>query len=1275
MSETYEPPKGKDVGIDFFGNYAAPKGGSVGLDFPFNRCRYIYYKPPKGNKVGLNFTEPYTPPLGNSVGINFTNCPDGDQEPKDEQFLHPTGLDSLTVGGHTVYNSDQHVRPSGIAPTLSIGTPTIYNAADAIYPPSLGVLTAYGQSTLYNSDQHVKPSGIAVPSLSVSATRVSNWINYIKPTGGVWSLYGTTSVVNTTANQAVFNATVGSTLQFGTLKINNANAYTVRPDSINDTRYGTPRIFTYHINVEFTDFFESGYAQVNQRIHHSGKQSSVISEDTQLELGDRTVQMHGVDHLTVGIPSRVFDPAQTISNVGIAAVGLVGGASRVVNYTNYIEPRGYDYFISQQWHTVHSNRREVTVRSASEMTSYGMTTVTNYASDFRLHGWLDSLIGSPTVWYDIRSINLWSYGVQPLGIGTPALRNLNRYVTLTGIAPPVLPTNANVTNAVRFLNGHGLDSAEWGDVWVSESPRYVTPTSRNHAEYGVEHTVTNEWRTLLGRGTSFTAIGTLSVEYHTRTVFMVGRDLFDTSSYSVRLKVHHIRPRGEVYTAFGTSIKPQQQVLWFRGISAPNASIPDVQNKNRIVSMWSVGDTFRHGILGNVFNSDQYVDYHDKAIEPPLTYRSIHVVEYRTKFITPRWSGAVRYGTNHLYNTARVVSMEGEDLSHIGGASLVADGVRYLRPHGISPTPIMRYTAVHNDAYVISTHGTDSSEYGTSWVHSLDQHIKPYQFDTSEYGRPWVSESPRSIQVFSFSHYFAPHPTVELGSRQLFVQSVYGSSIPSHRTSVVEHRDIITFRYGIDSAVYGRNHEVWNVTPEITRVGAYDGHAIGTPSVRTQWRNIIMRGAEHFYSPRHTVEFTLRTVLMRGNEMTRYGSGSVVNDAPDGAILPTRETIAPSGIFWRTESDRWGNHTVIENAVINVTAGNTFTAGSPTIIPKIQVVEFRTGVGAKLVTSIESVTLGIRTIAPHGMNYTIEVTQGGYATGLRMSPHTIYCTNDTPAQIRESYAHIIPDKGWLDPYDTIVERNPQRPQIGVGYHTIRHDREPTQTMPRNLTIGNTFVSGRPTVDTTGGRINYQGYTEWRIGWVTVLPHTGYVDLYDSVQHDEYGHAEVKHSDRPFAQTVPPVSIEPMPFGTFRIEHFHRTVYGLGDQHTVYGRRATQGSFTWDGFAVSPPRPTIPRGITSTLRVGEHWVSHAPRVVEMQGLYTFKSEYSLEDFTQRMRVREVNRPEQYPTQHIKPISIASEQHVAVPDMQLMRYYIRPDGWTDMYIKGINGVSHG
>ncbi len=90
--------------------------------------------------------------------------------------------------------------------------------------------------------------------------------------------------------------------------------------------------------------------------------------------------------------------------------------------------------------------------------------------------------------------------------------------------------------------------------------------------------------------------------------------------------------------------------------------------------------------------------------------------------------------------------------------------------------------------------------------------------------------------------------------------------------------------------------------------------------------------------------------------------------------------------------------------------------------------------------------------------------------------------------------------------------------------------------------------------------------------------------------------------------------------------------------------------------------------TDCAKYGKASVTYRHRQVGAKGFESFISTYTIDKFKDRLKVTLVNKPPMISNQVVNVVAIES-QNYGTPDIKLAVHYIRPDGNTDQFRKGV------
>lgn len=1262
MSDTYEPPKGTDVGLDFFGNYAVPKGGSVGLDFPFNRCRYIYYKPPQGSKVGLNFSEPYTPPIGNLVGINFTNCPDHDIEPKEDQFLHPTGFDSHTVGGHTVerfhhfvYASDFDSSEFGQSTAYlytryvvlvgfnaaAYGRPSVENLTDQIWPRGFANKQEWGKETkVWNLLQILKLNGVAaaypptIPDPN-SDMIVRGGVKHLPVPGFQSDKFSKPTVINTTAEQF-------------------ARPSGIQPEAIPRPNVSPRFIYTLSINPIV---FDGPLVQFPPM--PKGWESSRTGQPD-IDYWTKNISPTGLSlDESLGYPV-VRDRAQRVLVSSVIGTGVFGDTI-LRTTTGFIRAVGKDHFEASIYNSVRSNKRGV-----------------------ELGGFIASLFGGGSVFNKTPSVSPLSINpipISPHSVGYWVRSILTRGNQLGAMGRPALKQTPSISPkgftgevgdhtiwpAIRYCPLTGFESLEFFDkdetnVWFRV--RTIEPFSKLPEEMEGDNDSEEKrprWDSygkpkLEYANRLLKALGSVSDSYGKPNISNLNRTLSPASIFEEYYPVHivgglqFIKPLGYIATKFGTRIIPPIQTVYPRGFANP-FGVASLQNKTVLLMPTGfASDSYmpRWG-ANRLFNTRQYVDmYYDPTslLNPPAWPRWT-LIENKNKVIGAFGASHTLYGNPSIYLNARVVSTVGIQAPATGKfymAGMVSHGERTISAEGMEPPYISGWATAYNDAFLFNISGFNAEKYGTAILANTRRYYNWIGgFKSELFGTPMVADKIRSIK-FEPRYSIAP-PRIQLHTVDL-------------HTRYIDH---VGFEVGAVSLPslsihFKKIHTRWthiefigwpalkNVTPELgTRGRVFDEY--GTTSVRLEWRPMYPDGSRMDVYGKTTISDVRQFVFVNGLDAGAIGSKLMVIKGKQPPF--TDQLIDLSGNDDDVTKEQVPAPSLNQNVLhaegfVATMFGQAFGQSNTIIIELGMVGEghSRHMIGLRnRVVSVESIKIP------------------SIPSAARLSPHTIWATKDTPDQAKANHVGTS--------FEEVDGERATKP--GAKFGSARVSTYHRVIRPRSL--GDQSSMRAQKIELKKREIKVKSIISLRMGWAGLSGGTRDVKQFastDFMRFPEKKDITVKYGPYYGPITITLSGIPAPAINLHRIEYKNRTIVGRGFHSYSSGRSANSSNpYMWQGMRIGPLMPTIPEGFAAD-KYGEAWVSYRVREARIEGFESFISEYDLENFDAKMDVRNAYIPVP-PKQELAPVGIDIEP-ILPPNIALGAHYILPDGNADQYRKG-------
>lgn len=1204
------------------------------------------YQPAPGSNIILNFAEPLQPPPGGAVVLEFGAMGYG-------RVLGATVGDASAYGNASLARPDS-LRPSGIAPpsfgrpTLELGIRTIFvggfNAqafgtqhlrlgARPLLPPSF-VAQAFGTPQVWNWWQFVYPrqflaSNTGSPSLLGGKKE-------LLPNGIGAPELGRPAVVNTRADQTVRPS--GFTHYAMGAPV--VSPRFLRPGGILGTLFGTPLVQKHPVTIGW-DSLVWGVPTVYDRTKYV-KLAGIAPADPQL-----------------GYPV-VRDRAQRVLHIASPYSAVFGDVLlRLKNFR--VKPVGFDDAAVNPWAELR-NRNRVVHGVGFRQDAIGGAEIRNKTPSFAPRSWDSAAFGEHHIDYVIRMVRAAGIPAPLNAFGqakverTPSLEPRGIYSQAMG--------ETTVWNAIRYVEVPGRDMATVGEATVWYRYRHITPEGKEQSSAGLPR-LEHGNREILGHGRFMGGHGTPWVSFAQRFVEPKGIEFPEEGATHVVGGTQHVAPAGYVATLWGSRIIPEVQTLAPLGF-AEAFGWPRLHNVIQFVQVPSVR-TYNEpqqqfGRL-QVYNLRQYITMYfdpDSLLNPPSWPRWT-LVENRNRY--PRATGwvATMMGKPFIDNKARPILPVG--MAAPGWAEgykwgLVAYRVRRLPLEGMEPPYISSWGIVRNNARLLQPAGLVATGFGDAQVENRSREFKYIgNFDSSWFGYPFVAPAIREI-TFEPRYGIQP-PRIELPNVRLHTRYVEPKGIEEKQVghaALEIHWKKITPRWTMVN--YYGYAVVRNLTPELPQRG-YDMAEFGDAFVRLQWRPVAPDGADTSLFGRMTIADRTRRIQVAGTNMLRIGdkltvirmgvpplgtqhiwldSLDPVNEPEKGHGIPVPEyqvgrphmqqqVVYPVGI----EPDRHFGTAFVHANSIRVEPGiYELTVGEPFV-----------GLRIRTITADKS----IESAAAFGKP--------------RLSPHTIYAVVEAPQQAKENH-----DSRELH----YVDGGRYGKGVGVQFGRVTLTLQHRVVVQRDVYPGNNHLRlGTPSVVNLRQYVNVNGFYTQRMGWPT-LPYEAGLEQFDSSNTMVFGRPLVAFAPYMGPRTLQVRGLLANQFGITRIELLHRTVHARGHDSMAMGTRKSGDSpYQWQGLRVGPLVPTVAGGFLDE-KWGKTWVSLRVREVNPEGFDTFLSEYDYQAFAQRMRVRNATTPTRHST------FVGGKGHVSqgfgTPGVRNGRHYIRPDGNSDQYRKGVH-----
>ena len=1312
MADNYVPPEGDKLKLTFSGEYIIPDGDKITLDFAKQGGggpaveSYIFPIGYNTNLFGsiVIFQQQFIRPLGfievkwgspklhNLRQIATVNGIPAPPVPSPtviskNRYVRPTGQVFSIVEKPRVWNQRTVITGKGYVATLW-GDNVIWNRNHEARDVSAGEQTLFGKHRAYNSVQKIAPRG--VDSLVFAYPNVRNKTPQIDVKGATHTAFGVHTLSN--VRNVVYPKSFGSdehgrpTIANRTKEIKGPYPW-VYP---NTWGIGTPYVrggkktifvkagpnelwgetkiqlgtFTQIIepkgfdNLKFGDIvmsprtistlgFKSGWFGTPSLIRPVLVPTSIASN---MRFGlprvyENPWYVHAPtlgDSLEVGTPTirDALTKVYTHSDLNIVDTF---GIARIYNFNRYIYPVGYapdDIFI---WNKIFNSKKIVTLKGwESEL--WGRPSFVG-TPELVIRGFNSNEFGNTEVSAGIRKLNVKGSDVSKIGnhvvtgtpdlkpkpftssdVGEPTVMNWSRTVKAASLRDTSLFGNTTVWLKHRWVKPEGFESELYGDQFISNFLRWLEPKGTPSSNKFGEHWASHAKRYIEPQG--------IFKEFE--HLHRVGGDQF------INLN------EGIYGTAFGTRIIPERQYLYPLGI-VPTFGVPTVNLNTRFINPRGInsGDGEGHEMFGqgHVFNSRQYIRQYfikESGLVPPELNTTWTHIWNRNKKIGQIGTRFDKFGYHQIYNNARLIEPKGIAAPDIT-VSLVAYRVREVLPESIDKSFMGSWLVVWNSARPIGVSGIASKlKFGLPEVRNTRRYF-PYitAGELTEFGLPMVAYRVRELTFdsrYTIAPPLIPLPEVKLQKRYVeplsFEQARYG------KPSLSIHWNKVTPRWTHQD--YFGQPFVKNVTPEILMRG-YHAAEYGHPTVfnSNQFLKLDGYGAQLF--GRAKVEHRNKTIQVKGSNELRIGLHKVIKGAspPYGLQHITLEKIGYDGLpteGYGIPKGDVGKPYMNQNVIYarGIPAPQAF--GEALVQNNTITVDY--GPFANMVGE-PTVIVMRRYLKPESIKSETEVGKP------RLSPHTIYAPTGAPPQAIANHP---------------IGQTPLPVNAGVKFGNAR-------VVNRHRAIRGYGVShmllGTPNVFLRTNYVFVNGIRSFRMGAVNVGDGVQTIKQFASSSFAAIGWHTVS---RPIdtTQRIRVLGFDSLVIGKHWASKWIREIYPIGLNSQAMGSsRGEQSFYKPQSLHVGFPMPTIPQGFNAEI-FGKHWVSLKVRNVEPKGFDMFIMEYDYTAFDKRMRVTRKNIP------------IATKQLIVAgidgctfgtPDVKLGVQYIRPDGNTDNFRKGV------
>lgn len=1146
--------------------------------------------------------------------------------PAEESQLPVTGWDALTIPGPSVKRLLEIISPEGWE-AFATGQSDLRLAAKGVNvrgfesgtltPPVVFNWRQYVLSRSFNSSVYGQPF-------------VSGGVKQVLVRGDNLSRYGSLQVVNTTADQPLL-LKGWSNSDLGEPTVSPRMLY---PDGIYGTASEGPV-------VQFPPY-------------PKGWDSSLLGNAT-IDYWTAYLQPQniGSDEI-VGYP-KVYDPTQKAFALPVLGTGIFGD-TRIDNLAAFLEAAGFDAFEGSVWAELRSNRRYLHTESIWPSES-SEPSIRNKTPSIIPKGVDSVVLGTPHIGYRVRYI--YGRGLDNLSLGKGTVTQP------PSIAPKGITGdlgNLSIWHRVRSVQMLGDDLQKQGTPTIWFRYRYLVLEgfyADSYGNYSVEH----GRRKLLGRGNE-------NARYGRPAVSNANRLISPSSIYKEFATGHmvgglrYLNPVGYEATQFGDRIIPERQYCYPLGFSElyGDTRIYNQQQTLKPASATWQQPADRWGAI-SVWNRRQYVVmYYDphSQLNPPQ-WPKWQIIENRNKALRTIGQESLKLGDHRIENGARALLPSALAAPLIPSNSMIAMRVRSLHLAGLEPPYMPSWHRAYNDALVIAPLGAATHSDG----HAVVENTRRYYnwvggYDSSRLGYPMVADRIRDLSIEKRYAIDAPRilgPEVKLHTRYIDGIGYQTDRVGLPALSI--HWTRVTPRWKVEH--FFGHHVVNNVTPELATRGRLS-ELFGNIRVRLEWRPISVEGAITTLFGKTTIADRDRTVQAPGLRAGAFGDKLKV--IKTGAPPYSLQMITLDG-----QEDDNGNKgegdgipppqgggndqvpkPVLNQLVIYVRQTSPMTKYGNALV-EANSVRVEPGYSG-LVVGEHVINLKVRRISVSEFPKE-EVFQPEKA---RLSPHTIYAVKEAPRQAIDN--HRRSNSNPLHYVDGL--NRPPTAIFGRAHITLRN-----RTLVTRHPSQEPIHVGRPHVSLGTRYILAPSFRSFRSGFHEI-PTDRTLEQYDSSMMSVFGGGSVGH-----VAPIGPANLygqgkHMFSSGHALIEHFHRTIYPVGNYATRTGtKKYGDTPYMWQGLRVGELMPTIPDSIDASF-YGQPWVSHRVRGLEGQGFDAFLCEYQLEAFAQRMRVRNSHIP-MPPELEIDPSGILPCD-IGTPDIRNIAHYIKPDGNSEQYRKG-------
>lgn len=1192
------------------------------------------YNPPPQSSIVLNWfeTNPYSPPPPRSVtlefgalgygyvfasaGDNLTFGTPGVDQPSGTII---SGFDAALFGNATIQGNLKNIFVNAFSAFDYYGIPNVANNARRLYPPGIDAIPI-SRPVIYNLRQYIVMKGL--DSQVFGTAFLLGGVKFVTIVGMSPPTIPGPVVINTTANQDIKPFGIVAPMVTGPI---------VSPRYLNAPGM-SPGLFGavwVQRNPSPLGFINSSYG--NAWISHS----------------PRYLTPDHVSAFETGYP-KIFDPTQRTYVTTVIAGGVFGDIA-VKNNRRFLKVTGFVAQEFSDWSTLESTLRHIIPKGYDAHIS-GDSNIRNKSPSIVPPG-INSLSGlQPAIGYRIRIIKVSGFDI--LRSGTAKLTQ----------PPSLTPSSINelkfgttfISNYTQTIQGIGFSSAVFGklDTWF----RY-----RSIKTAGDEFLKSGTGRIEHGNrnynipGSSNSSYGNAWVSFKKRSLIVSSIAAEFASNHRVG-GTQYVNPLGYIASLFGSRIIPESRTLHPVGFTNPYG-LPAVDLYKRYIKVIGFLSNGQEGSQrwghATTFNRRQYItqffDPNSDLVPPKWSQWSL-IQNRNYQFNVTGWD-ASKHGYTRIDNNARAIlptAIYGTEITK----PMIAERERKLHLQGIEPPHFGAWQKIYNDARVLGAQSFLSFEMGKIEKVVNTRRYFPYigAFESQVFGNSMIAFKIRDVKCesrYPIAPPIIPLPNVKLHTRYVDVQGfdLYGSGA----ASLSIHWTLITPRWTLRND-YG-SPTVKNLTPEVGVKGR-SSEEFGDTNIRLQWRPLNAKGEE-------VVKFGLTKIADRKQHIvvsgfTQWGIGSKLTVIKTGAPPYSLQYIWLNGVEIDGEvfdghgieiiKDQVPRAGINQNVLYPMDIEAQTQMGRPTVFSNN--LHVSPGIGEDNVPE-PIIQLRSKTVSVTG------IPSSSVVTAPRLSPWTIWAVIEAPSQAQAN--HEIP----LRPLHVIQSMSIfGQPKLELKHRKI--------TQYWQIASGERFGSHAATLRKR--YIKPDPINSFRMGWHEIPSKFKIVEQYESYSSLEFGRASV---EIPYygPKVLAPVGIASFKSGVNLVEFFNRSLSITGINSLVMGSSIRETSlYKPQSLHVGFPMPTIPKGIDSEL-FGKTAISLRVRNLSVQGFDAFICSYDPSKFKLRMKVEMPKIPKPVPRSTIE-VNGFNASDSGTPDIKLAVHYIRPDGNSEQYRKGVS-----